>query len=124
MTRGKKPVAAIAEAQLFAERMGYRCIVNPHKDLSYHFLMFKPEMIRFVRVLQTRYHIDPNGFYDQQFPDEVKELLALPFPPIIFRELWLRTQHERMWRRLIVHEHGVSEIEWWGPDGYTNPHAR
>jgi hypothetical protein len=47
--------------------------------------MFKPDMIRLVRVLQTRYHIDPNGFYDQQFPDEVKELLALPFPPIIFR---------------------------------------
>jgi len=124
MTRGKKPVAAIAEAQMFAERMGYRCIVNPHTDLPYDLLIFKPEMIRLVRVLQTRYHIDPNGFYDQQFPDEVKELLALPFPQCILRELWLRTQHERVWRRLIVHEHVVEEIEWWGPDGYTNPHAR
>jgi len=62
MTRGMKPVAAIAEAQMFAERMGYRCIVNPHKDLPYHFLIHKPDMIRLVRVLQTRYHIDPNGF--------------------------------------------------------------
>ncbi|MCX6697060.1 MAG: hypothetical protein NTV84_05790 [Methanoregula sp.] len=124
MTRGKKPSAAIVEAQKFAERMGYRCIVNPHKDLPYHFLIFKKEMIRLVRVLQTRYHIDPNGFYDQQFPDEVKELRALPFPPFILRELWLRTQHERVWRRLIVHDHVVSEIGWWGPDDYTNPHAR
>jgi len=124
MTRGKRPVAAIAEAQGFAERMGYRCIVNPHKDLPYHFLIFKPEMFRLVRVMQTRYHIDPNGFYDKQFPDEVKELRALPFPPFMLRELWLRTQHERMWRRLIVHDHVVAEIEWWGPDGYTNPHAR
>ena len=122
MTRGKKPSAAIVEAQKFAERMGYRCIVNPHTDLPY--LIFKPEMIRLVRVLQTRYHIDPNGFYDQQFPDEVKELRALPFPPFILRELWLRTQHERVWRRLIVHDHVVSEIGWWGPDDYTNPHAR
>jgi len=124
MTRGKKPTAAIVEAQKFAERMGYRCIVNPHKDLPYHFLIFKPKMIRLIRVLQTRYHIDPNGFYDQQFPDEVKELRALPFPPFILRELWLRTQHERVWRRLIVHDHVVSEIGWWGPDDYTNPHAR
>jgi hypothetical protein len=33
MTRGKKPVAAIAEAKKFAERMGYRWQENSHPDL-------------------------------------------------------------------------------------------
>jgi hypothetical protein len=75
-------------------------------------------------VRQTRYHIDPNGFYEQQFPDEILGLRCLPFPPFILRELWLRTQHERVWRRLIVHDLSVGEIGWWGPDEYTNPHAR
>jgi len=40
------------------------------------------------------------------------------------QEIWLRTQHERAWRRLRVLLTVVGEIGWWGPDDYTNPHAR
>jgi hypothetical protein len=39
-------------------------------------------------------------------------------------EIWLRTRHERAWRRLRVFDVAVSEIERWKPDGYTNPYAR
>jgi hypothetical protein len=124
MTRGKKPEATILEAKVFAERMGYMPIDNPHENLLFDFLIFKRESVRVVKVRQTRYHIDPNGFYDQQFPDEILGLRSLPFPPSILLELWLRTQHERMWRRLVIHDLSVEEIEWWGPDKYTNPHGR
>ena len=124
MTRGRKPVAAIAEAKAFAERMGYRWIDNPNADLPYDFLVFKPESVWLVKVRQTRYRINPEAFYDQLFPEEVRGLRDLPFPQFIPRELWLRTQHERIWRRLHVTKVSVGEIEWWGPDGYTNPHAR
>jgi hypothetical protein len=124
MTRGKRPVAAIAEAKLSAERMGYRWMENPHDELPYDLLIFKPVSVRLVKVRLTRYPVDPNGFYEQQFPDEIRGLRSLPYPPCIPRELWLRTRHERAWRRLIVRDHGVEEIGWWGPDDYTNPHAR
>jgi hypothetical protein len=124
MTRGKKPEAAIAEAKGFAERMGYLPMDNPHEDLRFDILIFKRESVRVVKVRQTRYHIDPNGFFDQQFPDEIHGLRTLPFPPFILRELWLRTQHERVWRRLVVYDLSVGEIGWWGPDDYRNPHAR
>ena len=124
MTRGKKPEAAIAEAKEFAERMGYFPMDNPHEDLPFDFLIFKRESVRVVKVRQTRYHIDPNEFYEQQFPEVIQGLRNLPFPPFILRELWLRTQHERVWRRLVVHDLSVEEIEWWGPDKYTNPHTR
>lgn len=124
MTRGRKPEAAIAEAKGFAERMGYLPIDNQLDDLMFDFLIFKRESVRVVKVRQTRYHIDPNGFYDQQFPDEIQGLRNLPFPPFILRELWLRTQHERVWRRLVVYDLSVEEIAWWGPDEYVNPHAR
>src|SRR5512136_2354263 len=99
MTRGKKPSSAIAEAKGFAQRMGYLPLDNPHEDLPFDILIFKCESVRVVKVRQTRYHIDPNGFYDQQFPDEIQGLRSLPFPPFVLRELWLRTQHERAWRR-------------------------
>jgi hypothetical protein len=124
MTRGKKPEAAIAEAKEFAERMGYLQMDNPYTDLPFDILIFKWESVRVVKVRQTRYHIDPNGFYEQQFPDLIRGLRDLPFPACVLRELWLRTQHERVWRRLLVHDVSVGELEWWGPDGYTNPHAR
>jgi len=124
MTRGKKPAAAIAEAKKFAERMGYRWMDNSCTDLPYDFLIFKKEAFRAVMVRQTRYHINPESFYEEIFPDEIRDLRGLPFPEYIIRELWLRTQHERVWRRLEVLGESVMEIEQWNPDGYTNPHVR
>lgn len=124
LTRGKKPAAAIGEAKGFAERMGYHCQVNTDPDLEYDLLIFKPVSIRLVKVRQTRYRIDSRSFYEDLFLDELCGLRKLPFPAFVLRELWLRTQHERMWRRLLIRDLSVGELEWWGPDGYTNPHAR
>jgi len=90
----------------------------------FDFLIFKRESDRAVKIRQTRYHINPNGFYEQEFPYEIQGLRMLPFPQFVLRELWLRTQHERAWRRLVVYDLSIEEIEWWGPDKYTNPHAR
>jgi len=124
MTRGKKPEAAIAEAKAFAERMGYRWTDNPHTDLAFDFQIFKPLYFRLVKVHQTRFTINAEAFYEELFPDEILGLRELPFPPFILRELWLRTRHERAWRRLVVSDLSVAEIGWWGPYNYTNPHAR
>jgi hypothetical protein len=124
MTRGKKPTTALDEAKGFAERMGYRWQDNSFEDLAYDFLIFKPDSFRAVKVRQTRYRINPEPMYEDLFPDEIRGLRDLPFPEFILRELWLRTQHERVWRRLVVYAFSVGELEWWKPDGYTNPHAR
>lgn len=102
MTRGKKPEGMIAEAQAFAERMGYRWTVNPHADLAFDFEIFKPASVRLVKVRQTRYRIDPEAMYEDLFPDEIRDLRALPFPEFILRELWLRTRAERTWRANLV----------------------
>jgi hypothetical protein len=124
MTRGKKPSAAVTEAEKFAERMGYHWIENPEPDLPFDFLIYKPDSIRVVKVRLTRNLIDPEGFYEKMFPDDVVGMRSLPFPPFIIRELWLRTRGERVWRRLEVTPISVGEIEWWGPDKYVNPHVR
>jgi hypothetical protein len=124
MTRGKKPTAAIAEAKTFAERMGYRWQENTQPDLAYDLFIFKPGAAFIVRVRQTRFPINPDTVYEDLLPDELRDVRTLPFPAWIPREIWLRTRHERAWRRLRVHELSVGELEWWGPDDYTNPHAR
>jgi hypothetical protein len=124
MTRGKKPVAAIEEAKKFAERMDYWWQENTNPDLGYDLIIFKPGSIRIIKVRQTRYRINPDVIYEHLIPDDLSEVRGLPFPDWIPREIWLRTQHERAWRRLLIHELSVGEIGWWGPDDYTNPHAR
>jgi hypothetical protein len=124
VTRGRKPTAAIADAQKFAEWMGYHWMENPGPDMPFDFLIFKKDSVRVVRVRQTRNQIDPEAFYEKKYPDEVADLRSLPFPPFVFRELWLKTRGEKVYRRLHVTDFSVGEIEWWGPDKYTNPHAR
>jgi hypothetical protein len=124
MTRGRKPTTAIDEAKRCAEKMGYRWMENTAPDLAFDLLIFKKDSVRAVKVRQTRYHIDPGIFYEINYPEEVAGLRNLPFPPSVVCELWLRSRGERAFRRLHVTDVSVGEIEWWGPDGYTNPHAR
>ena len=94
--------------------MGYRWQTNEHPDLTYDLFIFKPEAACIVRVRQTRYRIDPDTIYEKLIPDDIREVRALPFPPWFPKEIWLRTQHERAWRRLRIHDLSVGEIESWG----------
>jgi hypothetical protein len=124
MTRGAKPLSAIKEAKRFAETMGYRWQENSENPaIGYDLMVFKPGYAFLVKVRQTRYRIDPDMTYDELLPEVLCGIRTLPFPKWMPRELWLRTQHERTWRRLRVHDYGVSEIGWWGPDGYYNKYA-
>jgi hypothetical protein len=124
MTRGKKPTATVNEAKKFAERMGYRWQENSHEDLGYDLFIFKRGTTCIVRVRQTTYRIDPDTFYEELLRDDLNAVRSLPFPSWFPKEIWLRTRHERAWRRLRVLPEVVAEIEWWQPDGYTNPYAK
>jgi hypothetical protein len=125
MTRGKKPLGAIRHAKKFAERMGYRWQENTdNPDLAYDLQVFKPGYVFLVKVRVLRYHINPHTFYEDLLADDLREVRGLPFPQWMPREIWLRTQHERTFRRLRVYDVAVAEIGFWTPDKYTNPHAR
>ena len=125
MTRGKKPVAAIRDAKKFAEKMRYRWQENTENpDLGYDLQVFKPEYAMLVKVRVMRNLISPEAFYEDLLADDLREVRALPFPQWMPREIWLRTQHERTFRRLRVLDVAVAEIGFWDPDEYVNPHAR
>ena len=125
MTRGHKPLAAIRDAKKFAEKMGYRLWENrDNPELAYDFSAFKEGYAMLVKVRVLRNHISTDTFYEDLLADNLREVRALPCPTWLLREIWLRTQHERVCRRIRVLGVAVAESGFWNPDEYVNPHAR
>jgi hypothetical protein len=122
MTRGRKPTTAIAEAKRCAEKMGYRWCRNTDPEFPFDAFMFRDAVIAVVKVKKIRYSIDDKTPAEQIFPEEILALRNLPMPQHVLRELWVRTQNERAWRRFYILGDTVGELGFNVAEGYVNPH--
>ena len=120
--RGRKPTTAIEEAQCCAEKMGYRWVKNTSPELPFDGFIFRPAVIAAVKLKKVRYAIDDEVIIEKKFPDEVCELQSLPLPLSVLRELWIRTQNERAWRRFYIFPDTTAEIEFNTAENYRNTH--
>ena len=120
--RGIKPTTAIEEAQRCAEKMGYRWVKNTVSDLPFDGFIFRSAVIAAVKLKKVRYAIDDEVIIEKKFPDEVKYLRLLPLPLSVLRELWIRTQNERAWRRFYILPETTAEIEFNSAENYRNTH--
>jgi hypothetical protein len=112
------------EARVCAERMGYHWLANTDSDLPFDALMYRVAAVVAVRLKKVRYAISDDCIIEKKFPDEVHALRALPLPEYVLRELWIRTQNERAWRRFYVLPETTAEIEFNTADNYRNTHFR
>ncbi len=122
MTRGKKPTTALQEAQSCAEKMGYRWCRNTDPKFPFDAIIFRNAVIAVVKVKKVRYSIDDKTPAEKFFPEEVNALRSLPMPAHVLRELWVRTQNERAWRRFYILHDAVGELGFNVVEGYVNPH--
>jgi hypothetical protein len=120
--RGRKPTNAIEEAQCCAEKMGFRWVKNTAADLPFDGFIFRPAVIAAVKLKKVRYAINDEVIIEKKFPDEVKNLRFLPLPLSVLRELWIRTQNERAWRRFYIFPETTAEIEFNTAENYRNTH--
>jgi hypothetical protein len=120
--RGPKPTTIIEEANRCAEKMGFRWVKNTLADLPFDGFIFRPAVIAAVKLKKTRYAIDDDVIIEHKFPDEVAALRSLPLPASVIRELWIRTQNERAWRRFYVLPETTAEIEFNSAENYRNTH--
>jgi hypothetical protein len=123
MVRGRKATTIRDEAGLLAEQMGYRWIANPHADLAFDFFMFRPAVVAVVKLRKIRNAILGDLNAAKKFPDEVAALRALPFPPHVLRELWIRTQDDRCWRRFYIFSDMTGELGHNTAEKYRNRHV-
>ena len=122
--RGPRTTTIRDEARICAERMGYHWLVNTDTALAFDGLMLRTAVIVAVKVKKVRYAVDDDVIIETKFPDEVKALRTLPLPGYVLRELWIRTQNERAWRRFYVMPGITAEIEFNTAENYRNTHFR
>jgi len=122
MTRGKKPTTALDEAKNCAEKMGYRWCRNTDPEFPFDAFIFRDMVIAVVKVKKVRYSINDKTPAEKFFPEEIEALRNLPMPEFVLRELWVRTQNERAWRRFYILSDVVGELGFNKVEGYVNPH--
>ena len=123
MARGRRPTTILDEAGQLAEQMGYRWIPNPHADLAFNLIMFRPTVITAVKLKKIRNAILGDLDTAKKFPEDVRALRTLPLPPHVNRELWIRTQDDRCWRRFCIFFEMTGEIGKNTAENYRNKHV-
>jgi hypothetical protein len=86
--------------------------------------MYRSAAVVAVILKKVRYGISHDCIIEKKFPDEVNALRALPLPGYVLRELWIRTQNERAWRRFYILPETTAEIEFNTAENYRNTHFR
>ena len=104
--------------------MGYHWLANTDSTLPFDGLMYRTAAVVAVILKKIRYAISDDCIIEKKFPDEVNALRALPLPDYVLRELWIRTQNERAWRRFYILPETTAEIEFNTAENYRNTHFR
>jgi hypothetical protein len=120
-----RPAASLKnEARTCAEQMGYHWLENTDADVRFDGLMYRHTVIVAVKVKKIRYGLEDDCIIENKFPENVADLRTLPFPQYVLRELWVRTQNERAWRRFYILPDTTAEIEINTAENYRNTHFR
>jgi hypothetical protein len=112
------------EAKKWAERGGYHWAENTDPSVPFDGFLYRDAMIIAIKLRKLRHGLDDNCIIENKLPDEVADLRNLPVPPCVFRELWVRTQNERAYRRFYISFNMTAEIEEITRDHYKNTHYR
>jgi len=104
--------------------MGYYWTDNTDPSVRFDGLIYRPSIMVAVRLKKVRYGLSDDCIIENKFPDDVADLRTLPLPPYIVRELWVRTQNERAWRRFYILPDTTAEIEINTAENYRNTHFR
>jgi hypothetical protein len=124
MTRGRTAASLKDEAKEWAERMGYHWTDNTDPSVKFDGLMYRSNVMAAITLKKIRHGLEADCIIEKKFPDDVAEIRALPLPPFIIRELWIRTQNERAYRRFYILPDTTAEIEMNTREGYRNTHFR
>jgi hypothetical protein len=100
--RGKRPVVSLGSAKKFAERQGYCWVSNPEADIPFDAMLYRENDVIALRVRTSRNAPREFDLYEDFFLADFDILQALPLPPHIARELWVRFVWSRSFQRFRI----------------------
>jgi hypothetical protein len=122
--RGRIAATLDGEARHSAERMGYHWLKNEDPTVHFDGMMYRNNRLVAVKAKKIRHGLDANAIIENKFPDLVSDLRSLPVPQSVLRELWVRTQNERAFRRFSILPSTTAEILENTRENYRNTHFR
>jgi len=122
--KGRIPADLKGEGEQLAHSMGYHWATNTDPDVPFDGFMYRGTVMVAVRLMKVRYGPGEDCIIEKKYPDIVAEIRSLPVPPFVIRELWLRTQNERAFRRFYILPDTTAEIEESTAENYRNTHYR
>jgi hypothetical protein len=102
--RGKRPVVSLGSAKKFAERQGYCWVSNPEADIPFDAMLYRENDVIALRVRTSRNAPREFDLYEDFFRADFDILQALPLPPHIARELWVRFVWSRSFQRFRIYD--------------------
>jgi hypothetical protein len=109
MTRGPRPLRAIAEAQGIAGRRGVVLENTALQRSRYDFVLFIEGCTVFVRVRRIRTHISNPQEIARMFSEEIQQLRTVPETPVVSREIRVISPW-KMWQYFQVSDDRIIEV--------------
>lgn len=122
--KGRKQDDIRGEIRDLAARMGYTWADNTDPSLPFDGFMYRQGIMAAVKGKKVRYGPGEDCIIEKKYPEDVAGLRMLPVPPFVVRELWVRTQNERAYRRFYILPEITAEIEANTAENYRNTHYR
>ncbi len=122
--RGRKGADLRREAIQWAAAMGFSFAGNTDPSVPFDGFLFRSAVISALKLKKVRHGLGADCDIGKKFPDDVLDLRNLPVPAFVRRELWVRTQNERAYRRFYILPSMTAEIEENTAENYRNPHFR
>ena len=119
MTRGRKPLNALIEAEQIALRRGAVHMTPGGRTNLFDLIIFEDYRNVFVRVKRSVIHFTSPLEVLHQYRYDIGRLHSIPLTAITARELWVRTPRGA-WQFFLIRHDSVVEVQ---RDGTVIPHV-
>jgi len=118
MTRGRKPLKALVEAEQIALQRGAVYITHSSRTNPFDLIIFEEHRNVFVRVKRSVTHFANPLEVLNQYRRDIGLIHRVPLTAITARELWVRTPRGD-WQFFLIRHDSIVEIQ---RDGTVIPH--
>lgn len=109
MTRGPRPLRAIATAQEIAKQRGIVLENTTLQRSRYDFVLFTEDCTVFVRVRRIRTHISNPQDIARMFSEEIRQLRTVPNTSVVSREIRVVSPW-KTWQYFQVSDDRIVEV--------------